>query len=91
MTKLVIKSLNARATKASRAGPNAPKKGRKTKSALPKPPRDSFAPVQAARTIDANSENFGSELQRAFLRNVRKARQENRRLLGYFDVAPRKV
>jgi len=88
MTKLVIVNLNAKAGPKRSSGP---RKKAKTKTAERRKTLGAFTPTQAARMIDASSKTFGTELQKAFLRNVRKARQDNRRLLGYFDVAPRKV
>jgi hypothetical protein len=42
-------------------------------------------------TLDARSPTFGDDLQHLFERNVRKARRDNKRLLGSADIAPRKT
>jgi hypothetical protein len=41
--------------------------------------------------LDASSPTFGDDLQNVFERNVRKARRDNKRVLGSADFAPRKA
>jgi hypothetical protein len=38
--------------------------------------------------LNAESESFGDDLERAFKKNVSKVRRENKRLLGSPDIAP---
>jgi hypothetical protein len=38
--------------------------------------------------LNADSESFGDDLERAFKKNVSKVRRENKRLLGIPDIAP---
>jgi hypothetical protein len=40
------------------------------------------------RTLNANSESFGSDFTYVFGRNVAKARRENKRVTGRTDVVP---
>ncbi len=47
--------------------------------------------VKLVPTLDAASITFGDELQSVFARNVRKARRDNKRVVGSADVAPRKA
>ncbi|HEY4031434.1 MAG TPA: hypothetical protein VGM25_13880 [Caulobacteraceae bacterium] len=47
--------------------------------------RDQNGCVSRVHTIDADSASFGAELSKAFRLNVRKARQENKRLTGAPD------
>lgn len=42
------------------------------------------------QTLDAGSRSFGDDLQKVFEKNVSRARRDNKRLLGYADLAPRK-
>ncbi len=50
----------------------------------------SFFSGKPTSTIDAGSKTFGRDLESAFVKNVRRARRENSRLLGTADGAPRK-
>jgi hypothetical protein len=47
--------------------------------------------VTTVRKLDAASSRFGDELQSAFAKNVRKARRDNKRIVGSADIAPRKA
>jgi hypothetical protein len=46
--------------------------------------------VRQVQTLDAASPSFGDELHAVFAKNVRKARRENKRVVGAADIAPRK-
>jgi hypothetical protein len=47
--------------------------------------------LKTVPTLDAASPSFGEELLSVFARNVRKARRDNKRILGSADIAPRKA
>jgi hypothetical protein len=48
--------------------------------------RDSAGKSRMIRTIDAESPTFGDDLRYIFAQNVRKARRDNKRLIGTPDV-----
>jgi hypothetical protein len=72
MPKVVVEQLNQ-----SKPGRHAVSKKRV---------RDSAGNARTIRTIDAESPTFGDDLRYVFTRNVRKARRENKRLIGTPDV-----
>lgn len=49
--------------------------------------RGSDGEIRTLRTINADSETFGSDFAYVFSRNVAKARRENKRVIGSPDVA----
>jgi hypothetical protein len=46
--------------------------------------------ITSIRTLDSGSESFGKDFTRVFGANVRKAREENKRVTGAPDRAPSK-
>jgi hypothetical protein len=45
---------------------------------------------RAYERLDAGSETFTDDLFRVFQKNVTKARRDNKRILGYADIDPKK-
>lgn len=46
--------------------------------------------ITSIRTLKSESESFGKDFTRVFGANVRKAREENKRVTGASDRAPKK-
>lgn len=75
------------------AGLKVAAKRRKAKTKVAKSAKSdalSFFSVKPTSTVDADSKTFGRDLESAFIKNVRRARRENSRLLGAADGATRK-
>lgn len=77
MTKVIVGNLNA-------------KKARGAKSVALKRVRAADGSLRTVRTLDGASSTFTEDLRYVFGRNVAKAREDNRKIIGVADVAPRK-
>jgi hypothetical protein len=56
------------------------------KSVASKRVRDSHGHVRVLHELDFGSDTFGRDFQYVFSRNVKKARRENKRIVGSADV-----
>ncbi len=77
MTKVVVSNLNA-------------KKNRGAKGVSLKRVRDSDGVLKTVRTLDGGSQSFTEDLRYVFGRNVAKAREDNKKIIGVTDVVPPK-
>lgn len=53
--------------------------------------RDAAGQVRTVRTLDGQSETFGTDLTYVFARNVARARRENKQVTGAVDRIPAKA
>lgn len=67
------------------------KSGKKTSSVTTKRVKGADGKALTVHTIDADSQTFGDDVSYVFRQNVRKARRENKRLVGSSDRVPAKA
>lgn len=77
MTRVVVGDLNA-------------KKSRAAKTVLMKRVRGKDGTLKTVRTVDGGSVTFREDLRYVFGRNVAKAREDNKKIVGVTDVVPPK-
>lgn len=67
------------------------KSGKKTGSVTTKRVKGADGKTLTVHTINADSRTFGDDLSYVFRQNVKKARRENKRLVGCSDRVPAKA
>jgi hypothetical protein len=66
------------------------KKAKSAGAVTEKRVRDAAGKIHVVRTLDGQSETFGSDLTYVFTKNVAKARRENKQVTGAADRVPAK-